>query len=343
MCSATVRRRSRVRGASWIRRAGQSPFERIAAQSIVGTPTGTSCVSRTSAGPVPARSTSRSVTASCGHQERPGRAVILVGRNGAAECHPGRPVPVPSVAARQMPDAVGDLSQVGLGINRQLVEVVVPVVVAVYPTQSHVATAEPFRDPLEEQDAVLPGPQPEVTELKDQLGVVDGLVCGSTHGSEFAMRVPEQRDESGRTASGIERMSHTSSEPGVGERFQSVGCPEEFTSVPGPKTVSGPCSDCELTGNLPPGSHGSDPDWTKIIPMSATIHDVLEDLRESATSEAGNGSKFERLVKAVLQKAPVFAGQSSDQMRRPTRSGSRSRARASTTGTVRSSPLTTAP
>ncbi len=43
--------------------------------------------------------------------------------------------------------------------------------------------------------------------------------------------------------------------------------------------------------------------------MSVTIHDVLAELRESSLSEADKGSKFERLVRAVLQKAPVFADQ----------------------------------
>ena len=46
--------------------------------------------------------------------------------------------------------------------------------------------------------------------------------------------------------------------------------------------------------------------------MSTTIYETLEELRESATSEADKGSKFERLFAAYLRTDPVYAEQFSD-------------------------------
>ncbi|MCU1676418.1 MAG: damage-inducible protein [Frankiales bacterium] len=46
--------------------------------------------------------------------------------------------------------------------------------------------------------------------------------------------------------------------------------------------------------------------------MSATIYDVLEELRSSAISEADKGSKFERLMRSYLRVDPVFGDQFSD-------------------------------
>ena len=37
-----------------------------------------------------------------------------------------------------------------------------------------------------------------------------------------------------------------------------------------------------------------------MLVVSATIYDVLDDLRASAISEADKGTKFERLMKAFL-------------------------------------------
>lgn len=46
--------------------------------------------------------------------------------------------------------------------------------------------------------------------------------------------------------------------------------------------------------------------------VTTTVYDVLEELRESAISEADKGSKFERLMRAYLKLDPVFADQFSD-------------------------------
>jgi len=46
--------------------------------------------------------------------------------------------------------------------------------------------------------------------------------------------------------------------------------------------------------------------------MPTTIYDVLEELRESATSEADKGSKLERLIAAYLKTDPMYADQFSD-------------------------------
>ena len=46
--------------------------------------------------------------------------------------------------------------------------------------------------------------------------------------------------------------------------------------------------------------------------MPTTIYDVLEELRESATSEADKGSKLERLIAAYLKTDPMYAEQFSD-------------------------------
>src|SRR5688572_933323 len=46
-----------------------------------------------------------------------------------------------------------------------------------------------------------------------------------------------------------------------------------------------------------------------MAPMGQTVYDVLEQLRESATSEADKGSKFERAMAAYLQADPTYADQ----------------------------------
>ena len=46
--------------------------------------------------------------------------------------------------------------------------------------------------------------------------------------------------------------------------------------------------------------------------MPTTIYDVLEELRESATSEADKGSRLERLIAAYLKTDPMYADQFSD-------------------------------
>lgn len=46
--------------------------------------------------------------------------------------------------------------------------------------------------------------------------------------------------------------------------------------------------------------------------MSVTVHEVLDDLREKATSERDKGSRFEQLMAAYLQTDPLFADQFSD-------------------------------
>lgn len=46
--------------------------------------------------------------------------------------------------------------------------------------------------------------------------------------------------------------------------------------------------------------------------MTVTVHEVLDDLRERATSERDKGSRFEQLMAAYLQTDPVFADQFSD-------------------------------
>lgn len=46
--------------------------------------------------------------------------------------------------------------------------------------------------------------------------------------------------------------------------------------------------------------------------MSTTIYETLDELRQSATSEADKGSKFERLFAAYLRTDPMYAEQFSD-------------------------------
>lgn len=43
--------------------------------------------------------------------------------------------------------------------------------------------------------------------------------------------------------------------------------------------------------------------------MTATIHDILDELRSSSLSEVEKGGKFERLMKAFLTTDPVYAEQ----------------------------------
>jgi len=46
--------------------------------------------------------------------------------------------------------------------------------------------------------------------------------------------------------------------------------------------------------------------------MATTIHDILEELRASATSEHDKGEEFERLIQAYLKTDLVYANQYSD-------------------------------
>lgn len=46
--------------------------------------------------------------------------------------------------------------------------------------------------------------------------------------------------------------------------------------------------------------------------MTATVYDVLDELRASATSEADKGRKLELLIQAFLRTDPVYADQFSD-------------------------------
>jgi predicted helicase len=46
--------------------------------------------------------------------------------------------------------------------------------------------------------------------------------------------------------------------------------------------------------------------------VAATIYEVLDELRESSTSEADKGAKLEQLIAAYLQTDPVYAEQFSD-------------------------------